>query len=55
MPIGERERQPCGLVALSDKDLLVGIGRLIGSRHRIASSRASGKFGRRSYRILPAD
>jgi hypothetical protein len=43
MPIGERQRQPGRLFALSDKNLLVGIGRLvIGSRHCFASSRASG-------------
>ena len=59
VPIGERERQPGRLLALSDKNLLVGIGRLvIGGRHHIASSRASGRFGRQttqSYRILPVD
>jgi hypothetical protein len=43
MPVGERQRQPGRLFALSDKNLLVGIGRLvIGSRHCFASSRASG-------------
>jgi hypothetical protein len=56
MPIGKRKRQPGHLFALTDKNLLVGIGRLvIGSHHRTAFSRASGRFGWQSYRILPAD
>jgi hypothetical protein len=56
MPIGKRKRQPGRLFALSDENFLVGIGRLvIGGHHRIASSRASGRFGWQSYRILPAD
>jgi hypothetical protein len=56
MPIGKRKRKPGCLFALADENLLVGIGRLvIGSHHRIASSRASGRVGCQSYRILPAD
>src|SRR5215207_9562020 len=56
MPIGKRKRKPGRLFALSDENLLVGIGRLvIGGHHRTASSRVSGRFGRQSYRILPAD
>jgi hypothetical protein len=50
MPIGECERQPGGLFALPDKNLIVGIDYLvIGGRHRIASSRPSGEFGCQSH------
>jgi hypothetical protein len=45
MPIGKRKLKPGCLFALSDENLLVGIGRLvIGGHHRTASSRASGRF-----------
>ena len=56
VPIGKRKRKPGRLFTLTDENFLVGIGHLVfGGHHRIASSRASGRFGWQSYRILPAD
>ena len=59
MAIGKPERQPGRLLALADKDLLVGIRRLgIGCRHShrlVARIRGRSRQRQPLYRILQAD
>jgi hypothetical protein len=37
MPIGQTQRQPCGLLTFADEYALIGIANLGCRRHRIAS------------------
>ena len=59
MAIGKPERQPGRLLALANKDPLVGIGRLgIGCRHShrlVARIRGRRRYAKPLYRILQAD